>query len=94
MICAIGSSQFLLGFQLAGVREAVLASAEDVLERVAASAAAVLIVEEDLLESVPSSERERLETSLRPLIVILGRSGTRELDRLDRLIKSTLGVSL
>jgi vacuolar-type H+-ATPase subunit F/Vma7 len=90
-IVVIGSTGFLPGFALAGVRATVLASTHDVLERIRERhGASIIIVEDALLSSLSPQSRELLETSTRPVIIALGGDDT----RIKQLVRNTLGVEL
>lgn len=94
-IAAIGTSEFLLGFELAGVDRTYLASARTVLERLRECAdAGIVVVDETITDGLTGTQRERLETSVAPVIILLARDGTRQLDRLRKELQNTLGVDL
>jgi len=93
-VVAVGTSKFLLGFALSGVKT-VLANGENVIEHIGAlENAGIIILESSLLDALTHVERERLETSVTPVIITLSEDGAEETTRLKHMIKNTLGVDL
>ena len=90
-LTAIGTSRFLPGFALAGVRT-VLAG-DDVIEKIR-ECEGIVVVEERLLAGLEGGMREELSTSIEPIIIPLSDEGSDEIARLKRLVKDTLGVDL
>ncbi len=94
-IIAAGSREFIMGFQLAGVRETIelkdnvflslnaMKKREDV---------AIVILEESAFSGLDSHERLEIESSIEPVFVAL--STRAEQDSLRRLIKKSIGIDL
>ena len=93
-LVAVGSSQFLLGFALAGV-ETVLANTDTVMDRVQEHKnAGIIILDESLLHGLAPHDVEALQTSVTPVIVPLAADSAEHTKRLRQTIKTTLGVDL
>ena len=92
-IVAIGTSQFLLGFSLAGIEKTILATKETILDLVYQQQGIVLL-DERLTNHLTFVEREQLETSIDPVVLSLGEKGDQQIARLQRAVKETLGVDL
>ncbi len=94
-IAAVGSSQFILGFQLAGVRETIelhdniFQSLKELRKN---QKIVIVIVEESMLARLAAHERMEIESSIEPVFVAL--STTVEQDSLRRLIKKSVGIDL
>jgi|GEM_PF-4028396 len=94
-LVVIGTTVFLPGFALAGVKHTVLARRSDVLEKIAAHKdAAIIVLDETLLCDITPQERDALDLSIAPIIIALSIDNTRQTERLRRNIMSTLGVDL
>jgi V/A-type H+-transporting ATPase subunit F len=94
-IIVIGTTEFLPGFALAGIRNTVLASRETVQEQLKQHAdAGIVILEEELAAELPQAKREELETSIKPVIIMLAKDPSSQTLRLKRAIINTLGVDL
>lgn len=93
-ISAIGKSQFLLGFEMVGIRETILADKDNFMEKIKSTDAQIIILDENLLVDMEQSEREALETNPNPVIITLGSSGENYQERLRKAVKNTLGVDL
>ncbi len=92
---AIGSSAFLPGFALAGVRTALVTDGTQAIARARQTDPEwLVIVEEALVRDAPQPDRAWLETSLRPLIISIGVEDSAQQQRLRRAIRNTLGVDL
>ncbi len=93
-IVAIGTSQFVIGFSLAGVRTHV-AQRKDVLEAIERhKEAGIIILDEELVAQLHPAELEELQTSASPVVLILGKDSAEHERRLRNTIKTTLGVDL
>ena len=90
-IIAIGSSQFTLGFELAGVRTFESKNASEVKKTITPQTG-IIIIDEELMKSFDDEDRRSFEDSLRPLFVVM--SKTSEQDSLNRLIKRSIGIEL
>jgi V/A-type H+/Na+-transporting ATPase subunit F len=93
-LVVIGSTEFLPGFALAGVRKTVLATKHDVLDKIKEHQdAGIIILDDNLTTDLTFAQHEQLEASVKPVILPLGKQATQH-DRLRKSIISTLGVDL
>ncbi len=91
----IGTTEFLPGFALAGVRRTVLANRKNVLERIAHNSdAGIIILEESLAEGLTIQQRQELETMVKPVVITLSKDSAQKRAQLRRSITGTLGVDL
>ncbi len=90
-ITAIGSSKFLLGFALAGVRTITLSSDSDVEQEIL-SQEGIVVVEQELYERLDPGVQSVLAAGTEPVVIPLGDEYTSE--RLGASIRSTLGFDL
>lgn len=94
-LVVIGTTEFLPGFALAGVRNTVLASSTEVMSRIKEhSDAGLIIIDERLLNELSAAQREELETSIKPVIITLAKDSQQQEARLRRTVMNTLGVDL
>ncbi len=100
-IAVIGNSSLLTGFKLAGVQKlypaANAAEGEQLLATLMAEpGVGILIVEEQLLESVDWRLRKKVEAAAKPVVVAVpGRSGPMEqTESLAKLVKRALGFDM
>lgn len=94
-IMAVGTKGFLLGFQLSGIRNSIIANEHDIHEKISQCRnAAVVLVEEKLLDSLAPNERGRFETQVSPVVMALGPDGNKQMERLRHQVQNILGVDL
>lgn len=94
-IAAAGGSEFIVGFQLAGIKDTVeigsnyfselknLKSRKDV---------GIVIVDEKILDNLEPHQRQNIDASVDPVFIPV--SAKAEQDSLRRLIKKSVGVDL
>ncbi len=94
-IAAVGGSEFIVGFQLAGIRDSIeitdnsfnelnnLKSRKDI---------GIIIVDEKAMEKLEMYQRSEIEASVDPVFIPV--SAKAEQDSLKRLIKKSIGVDL
>ena len=94
-IAAAGGNEFIVGFQLAGIRDTIeignnpfnelknLKNRRDI---------GVIVVDEKIMESLESYQRVEIEASVEPVFIPV--STKVEQDSLKRLIKKSIGVDL
>ncbi len=91
----IGASEFIVGFQLAGVRDIMEKESEIMAalrEFKARKDIGVVVVDEKLLEKLSHHERKSIEDSTEPVFIPL--STKVEQQSLRRMIVRSLGVDL
>lgn len=94
-VVVLGNNEFVVGFQLAGIREAIEVSSEplkDIEELRKRQDIGVVVIDEKIMESLEHHQRERIEDSVNPVFIPL--STKAEQDSLRRLIKKSIGVDL
>ncbi|MEK6942736.1 MAG: V-type ATP synthase subunit F [Nanoarchaeota archaeon] len=94
-IAAAGSSEFVVGFRLAGVRY-IFEMNDDYFKKLkelrSDKELGVVVVEEKVMESLEQHQRIEIESSVEPVFITL--STKVEQDSLKRLIKKSIGVDL
>lgn len=94
-VVVLGTTDFVMGFALAGVRTSLVTRKNELLNAINSNVdAGIVIVDEDIAEDLPQKKRDELETSISPIIIFLGRDESKITGRLKKNIKSTLGVDL
>jgi vacuolar-type H+-ATPase subunit F/Vma7 len=94
-IVVIGSTEFLPGFALAGVRKTILANAATVMEKITQnSTAGIILLDESITTELTPMQREHIDTSITPIIIALTKDAHMQNERLKRAIMNTLGVDL
>ena len=103
-LAAIGSNQFILGFRLAGIRHTFEVepslnkktdiSAKGIKTLITASAdnIGIVIMDENLLDSMSFFDRSDIENSISPVFIPLSTRAAQE--NLRRLIKKSIGVDV
>jgi|TARA_Y100000310_G_scaffold318480_1_gene372612 V/A-type H+-transporting ATPase subunit F len=91
----LGSNEFVVGFQLAGIKDAIEVSSNpmnDINKLKSQKEAGVVVVEERILEGMDKHQRLEVEDSVDPVFIPV--STKIEQDSLKRLIKKSIGVDL
>lgn len=94
-LAVAGSEEFLLGFQLAGIRHTFLLGdkpLDDLLEIRKNQKIGVLVLEEETMHKLPDHVKSDMNKSIRPVIVLLSKEGEGS-DLRDKII-SAIGVDL
>jgi V/A-type H+-transporting ATPase subunit F len=94
-IAVVGSGEFIVGFQLAGVKDTIEASRHPVNELRALrqkKGIGVVVIEESVLRSLDHQEQQEIENSVEPVFIPL--STSMQQDSLKRLIKKSIGIEL
>ncbi len=91
----LGSNEFIVGFQLAGIKDTIEASGNplnDINNLKRKKEHGVVVIEEKLMESLDKHDRIDVEDSVDPVFIPV--STKVEQDSLKRLIKKSIGVDL
>ncbi len=91
----IGSNEFVVGFQLAGIKDTIEASSKPVddLENLKKQKEiGIVVVEEKMLDSLDKHQKLEIEDSVDPVFIPV--STEVEQGSLRRLIKKSIGVDL
>ena len=96
-IAVIGSSEFIVGFRLAGIRKTIVAEEEENLKAAIQSVMedpgiGILVLATADFERIPVRLRTTLENSIRPTVVAIG--GEEGGMSLREKIKRSVGVDL
>ncbi|MCX8173336.1 MAG: V-type ATP synthase subunit F [Thermoplasmata archaeon] len=94
-IVVVGSSEFITGFRLAGVRSTIPVDRntieEVLLSLLKEKRAGILVLHDDDVRNLPAELRAKLWQSVKPVVVAIGSEPEKDLR--DK-IKRTLGVDL
>ena len=98
-IAVVGEKELVLGYRLLGVEDATAASKEDaqktVLEYFNSGKYGLIIVGNDARKGLSAATREKLESSIVPLVVFMPSTGSAVAEEsLSKLAKRVLGVDL
>ena len=94
-ILVVGGNEFIVGFQLAGIKDNVeltkdyLAQLKNLKNK---KEIGIVVVDEKIMESIDIHERIELEASVDPVFISI--STKVEQDSLKRLIKKSIGIDL
>ena len=94
-IAVAGGSEFVVGFQLAGIKDAIemkgnyFSELKNIKNR---KEIGIVIVEEKIFQDIEIHQRLEIESSVDPVFIPL--SSEAEQDSLKRLIKKSIGVDL
>jgi len=91
----LGSNEFVVGFQLAGIKDNIEVSSNpmnDINKLKSQKEAGVVVVEERILKGMDKHQRLEVEDSVDPVFIPV--STKIEQDSLKRLIKKSIGVDL
>ena len=91
----LGSNEFIVGFQLAGIKDTFEASSspiQDINALKNKKDVGIVVIEEKILENLDKHQRLEIEDSVNPVFIPI--STKVEQDSLKRLIKKSVGVDL
>src|SRR3989344_6957538 len=94
-IAAAGTNEFVVGFQLAGIRDTFELGSEPFSELKGLKSKkdfGIIVVDEKIIESLEAFQRSEIEASVDPVFIPV--STKTEQDSLRRLIKKSVGVDL
>ena len=94
-IAVAGQSEFIVGFQLAGIRDTVELKHDAFSEMKSLKNRkefGIIIVDENIMDNLDSHQRIDIESSVDPVFIPV--STKAEQDSLRRLIKKSVGVDL
>ncbi len=99
-IILIGSSEFVLGFQLAGIRDIIRTDDkkngknlnQEIKEAMKSKDVGVILTEEKAMESITEDLRQEMLLSSRPSVVVLSKKEQDE--ALKLMIKKSIGIDL
>ena len=96
-IAVIGSSEFIVGFRLAGIQKIYAAEDEEKLKKYIAQALddeniGILVMNSSDIQKIPARLRTTLENSIRPTVIAIG--GEEGGMSMRERIKRSVGVDL
>ncbi|MFH1424555.1 MAG: V-type ATP synthase subunit F [archaeon] len=95
-ICALGSSEFVLGFKLCGVKKYAIVNDNNFVQKyeelVNDADVGVLIMEEHYANCLPMHMKKKAEQEMTPMVVPISDAGSG--GDLRKLIKRCLGIDL
>ena len=94
-LAAIGGSEFIVGFQLAGIRTTVEANnniKEQVKNLIQDKEIGIVIIDKKTLENLDEHDRDDIEESVDPVFIPVSTEVSQE--GLKRLIKKSIGIDL
>ncbi|MFH1132880.1 MAG: V-type ATP synthase subunit F [Nanoarchaeota archaeon] len=95
-IAIIGTPEFILGFQLAGIRKTIEAGdnpLKDIQQLRDDPEVGIVITDEETMSRLKEHERYAIERSVRPTFVVLSVKSSGQ-DNLRRMIRKAIGVDL
>ena len=95
-LAAIGTNEFLLGFQLAGIKDTIEADKNGIFKALNEikknKEIGIVVVDQTLMDAVERHDRIEIESSVHPVFVSLSTKSSQ--DNLRYLIKKSIGVDL
>lgn len=94
-LAVIGHSEFIVGFQLAGIRNTIEVD-NDIISQIANirkdRETSIVIIDEKILQNLDEHERNSIEDSITPVFIPVSTEVSQE--SLRRLIRKSIGVDL
>lgn len=94
-LAAIGGSEFVVGFQLAGIRKTIEID-EDIMSQIndlkEDKDIGIVVIDQNTLEKLDLIERDEIEESINPVFIPISTEVSQ--DSLKKLIKKSIGVDL
>lgn len=94
-LAVVGSNEFVVGFQLAGIKDITEAQSDyfnELKNLKNKKEIGIVVVDEKIMEKLEQHQRFDIESSVEPVFIPI--STTSEQDSLRRLIKKSIGVDL
>jgi vacuolar-type H+-ATPase subunit F/Vma7 len=94
-VAAIGGSEFVLGFQLAGIRNTIETNENPMLQikdLMKEEETSIVIIDQKTLDMLDEHNKEDIESSIDPVFIPLSTEVSQ--DGLKKLIKKSIGVDL
>ncbi|MBL7055425.1 V-type ATP synthase subunit F [Candidatus Woesearchaeota archaeon] len=94
-VAVLGSNEFVVGFQLAGIKNIVEATDDhfnDIKEIKNKEGVGIVVLEQKIMDSLDEVQRQEVEDSVEPVFIPV--SIELEQESLKRLIKKSIGVDL
>jgi len=94
-IAVLGTEEFVLGFELAGIRQTVIADNDpekQVQNLMKSSEVGVVILDENTVNKLDAYTKKEIDDSVRPVFITLSEKAHDE--SLRKMIKKSIGVDL
>ena len=93
-IAVLGSNEFVVGFQLAGIKEIIEVTEpiKDIDALKQRKDIGIVVIDEKIMETLDIDKRQEIEDSVDPVFIPL--STKAEQESLKRLIKKSIGIEL
>ena len=94
-IIALGGQEFILGFQLAGIKGTIEVSSnptQDFKELMKKPEVGIIITDDATIKKLPERDRYMVESSVKPVVVVLSTEDYSE--GLRKMIKKSIGVDV
>ena len=94
-LAVVGSNEFIVGFQLAGIRDVIevtINSYNELKNLKNKKEIGIVVVDEKIMDNLEQQQRLEIEASVDPVFITV--STEVEQDSLKRLIKKSIGVDL
>lgn len=94
-IAVIGGSEFVLGFQLAGIKKVCEEETPEkkMLELMKDDGVGIIITDEKTMGRLSEYTREAVEISVKPVTVVVSDEGSSQ-EGLRKMIKKSIGIDL
>jgi V/A-type H+/Na+-transporting ATPase subunit F len=94
-MAAFGTEEFAMGFQLAGIKEIIVAAddpKDQICELIKSNDIGIVIIDEDTTNKLDEYLRHDIEDSVKPVFIMLSEKA--EDESLRRMIRKSIGVDL
>ncbi|MBW6462153.1 MAG: V-type ATP synthase subunit F [DPANN group archaeon] len=96
-IVVLGKPDFIIGFELAGIKDTIVADDNDVATKLSEALKnkniGILIMHKATVEALPQRLQDNFDSSVRPVTVMVSEETTSD-DRLRKQIKKAIGVDV
>ena len=94
-IAVLGNDEFIVGFQLAGIKDIIQATSNpynDIQEIKKRKDIGIVVLDEKIVQALDASQKQEIENSVEPVFITL--STKAEQESLKKLIKKSIGIEL
>ena len=94
-IAVLGNDEFIVGFQLAGIKDIIQATNNpfnDIQEIKKRKEIGIVVLDEKIVEALDAGQKQEIENSVEPVFITL--STKAEQESLKSLIKKSIGIEL
>lgn len=94
-VSVLGTPKFVLGFQLAGIRNTIEVEREplnDMKKLMSDQNIGIIITDEETMSKLDEDDRLDIESSVRPVTIVISEQASSE--SLKKMIKKSIGVDL